>query len=79
MQISEEVASHLKEAGVEVKGYEDVAEAVKAVAMSGTKLWMDPTKVPPPPATPPHPPSCVINFPQLCSLAQIFASPVCSA
>jgi len=48
VQISEEVAAHLKEAGVEVKGYEDVAEDVKSVAVSGTKLWMDPSKVPPP-------------------------------
>ena len=47
MQVSEEIASHLKEAGVEVKGYDEVAEDVKAVAVSGTKLWMDPAKVQP--------------------------------
>jgi hypothetical protein len=56
-QVSEEVAAHLKEAGVDVKGYADVAEDVKSVAVSGSKLWMDPSKVPNPTLPYPHHPT----------------------
>ena len=44
-QVSEEVAAHLKEAGVQVKPYSAVAEDIKSVSVAGTKLWMDPAKV----------------------------------
>ena len=45
LQVSDEAAAHLKEAGVTVKPYAAVAEDIKTLAASGTKLWMDPAKV----------------------------------
>lgn len=45
VQVSDEVAAHLKEAAVAVKPYTAVAEDIKTLAASGKKLWMDPAKV----------------------------------
>ncbi len=45
LQVSEEIAAHLKEAGVEVKAYSAVAEDIKTIAAGGVKLWMDSAKV----------------------------------
>lgn len=39
------MAAHLKDAGVEIKGYEVMSGDVKSLAAAGTKLWLDPTKV----------------------------------
>lgn len=44
-KIGPEVATHLKEAGVEVKPYESAFDDVSDLAAKGTILWMDPTKV----------------------------------
>ena len=44
LQVSEEVAAHLEAAGVSVKDYGAATEDVKALAATGTKLWIDPAK-----------------------------------
>jgi len=43
-KIGAEVASHLTEAGVVVKPYEEAFNEVKNLASQGVKIWMDPTK-----------------------------------
>ena len=45
LQVTEEVAAHLKEGGVSVKPYEAMLEDVREAASSGLKLWSDPAKV----------------------------------
>ena len=45
-----EVAAHLKEAGVGVKPYGAVLGDIEAAAEAGTRMWMDPSQVPPLPA-----------------------------
>jgi Xaa-Pro aminopeptidase len=43
-KISPEVASHLADAGVVVKPYEEAFNDVKNLASQGVKIWMDPSK-----------------------------------
>lgn len=45
LQVTDEVAQHLKAAGVEVKPYEQLVEDVQKVAQSQAKIWADPSKV----------------------------------
>lgn len=45
MQVTEEVAAHLKEAGVEVKDYGLMLGDVRALAAAGVRMWADPSKV----------------------------------
>ena len=44
-QVTPEVAAHLKEADVNVKGYDEMLDDVRLLASSGSTLWADPTKV----------------------------------
>lgn len=44
-QVTEEVAAHLKEAGVEVKDYGLMLADVRALAAEGVRMWADPSKV----------------------------------
>ena len=45
LQVTEEVAAHLKEGGVVVKPYDAMLDDVRQLASSGQKLWADPAKV----------------------------------
>ena len=45
LQVTEEVAAHLKEGGVSVKPYEAMLDDVREAASAGLKLWTDPAKV----------------------------------
>lgn len=45
VQVSEDVAKHLEEAGAKVKAYDEVQKDLKAIAATGAKLWLDPAKV----------------------------------
>ena len=54
-QINEEVSSHLKDASVAIKDYQEVTNDIKTLSASGKKLWIDPAKAvpyPPPPSWP---------------------------
>ena len=53
-QINEEVSSHLKDASVAIKDYQEVTNDIKTLSASGKKLWIDPAKVVH--ITPPLPP-----------------------
>ncbi len=44
LQVTEEVAAHLKEGGIAVKPYDAMLDDVRKAASSGMKLWTDPTK-----------------------------------
>ncbi|KAL4527940.1 hypothetical protein Ndes2526B_g07731 [Nannochloris sp. 'desiccata'] len=44
-KIGDEVASHLAEAGIVVKPYEEAFNEVKNLASQGVRIWMDPAKV----------------------------------
>ena len=45
LQVTEEVAAHLKEGRVSVKPYEAMLDDVREAAGAGLKLWTDPAKV----------------------------------
>lgn len=44
-KVTEEVAAHLKEGGVEVKPYAAAFDDVRALAAAGNSIWMDPARV----------------------------------
>ena len=44
MQVTEEVAAHLKEGGIVVKPYDAMLDDVREAASSGLRLWTDPAK-----------------------------------
>jgi len=44
LQVGEEVATHLKDSGVNVKDYNALLGDIKTLAQAHTKLWADPTK-----------------------------------
>lgn len=44
-KIDSVIAAHLKEAGVEVRPYEEAFDAVIDIAKNGGRFWMDPSKV----------------------------------
>ena len=45
VQVTDEVAAHLKDGGVTVKPYDAMLDDVRQLASSGQKLWADPAKV----------------------------------
>ena len=44
-QVTAEVETHLKEAGVTVKKYETLLSDIKRLGASGVRIWADPNKV----------------------------------